>query len=241
MSYPDFVEQDGRIWVSATQKTVARVHEIDPALLQAVWETAWTAPGAGAPATADLLCDLDLRGRKSAATPAAELPQLPLLSNGGLTIEVWLSVAGARPGATVLSTYGSRNRGLHLTLAADDALRLEIHDGVVRSWYEVEEATGGGTTLREAKRWSVTTDSGGIAPGKEYHVAFILDGRARIAGAVVDGRLCDGGDRLIQGWKRMHPYIDDINGENLLRLGGAGVTLARVRLHGKTLRTAEVR
>ena len=37
MSYPDFVEQDGRYWASETQKMVARVHEMDPALLEAVW------------------------------------------------------------------------------------------------------------------------------------------------------------------------------------------------------------
>ena len=29
MSYPDLIEQDGRYWVTETQKTVARVHELD--------------------------------------------------------------------------------------------------------------------------------------------------------------------------------------------------------------------
>ena len=30
ISYPDFVEDDGRVFVTETQKTVARVHEVDP-------------------------------------------------------------------------------------------------------------------------------------------------------------------------------------------------------------------
>ncbi|HUW62035.1 MAG TPA: sialidase family protein [Candidatus Bathyarchaeia archaeon] len=37
MSYPDFIEDGGRYFVTETQKSVARVHEIDSRLLDAVW------------------------------------------------------------------------------------------------------------------------------------------------------------------------------------------------------------
>ena len=37
MSYPDLIEQDGRYWVTETQKTVARVHELDKTLLEGLW------------------------------------------------------------------------------------------------------------------------------------------------------------------------------------------------------------
>ncbi|MBM4091526.1 MAG: hypothetical protein FJ276_19180, partial [Planctomycetes bacterium] len=37
MSYPDLIEQDGRYWVTETQKTIARVHEIDRTLLESMW------------------------------------------------------------------------------------------------------------------------------------------------------------------------------------------------------------
>jgi len=37
MSYPDFIEDDGRYFVTETQKSVARVHEIDSNLLNALW------------------------------------------------------------------------------------------------------------------------------------------------------------------------------------------------------------
>ncbi len=42
MSYPDFVEENGRFWITETQKTVARIHEIDPVFLKTLWEP--TAP-----------------------------------------------------------------------------------------------------------------------------------------------------------------------------------------------------
>jgi hypothetical protein len=38
MSYPDLIEEDGRYWVTETQKTTARIHEIDPDLLAGVWD-----------------------------------------------------------------------------------------------------------------------------------------------------------------------------------------------------------
>ncbi len=37
MSYPDLVEDGGRYYITETQKEIARVHEIDAALLEALW------------------------------------------------------------------------------------------------------------------------------------------------------------------------------------------------------------
>ena len=38
ISYPDFIEDDGRLFIAATQKTVARVHEVPNWLLCRLWE-----------------------------------------------------------------------------------------------------------------------------------------------------------------------------------------------------------
>ncbi|MCK5738513.1 exo-alpha-sialidase [bacterium] len=37
MSYPDFIEENGRYFISETQKEKARIYELDPALLHALW------------------------------------------------------------------------------------------------------------------------------------------------------------------------------------------------------------
>ena len=47
MSYPDLIEQDGRYWITETQKTVARVHEIDKTLLEGLWQQGKTVAAAG--------------------------------------------------------------------------------------------------------------------------------------------------------------------------------------------------
>ena len=38
ISYPDFIQEDGRVFITETQKTVARVHEIPDALLRSLWD-----------------------------------------------------------------------------------------------------------------------------------------------------------------------------------------------------------
>jgi hypothetical protein len=37
ISYPDFIEQDGSLFITETQKTVARVHQVPPWLLERLW------------------------------------------------------------------------------------------------------------------------------------------------------------------------------------------------------------
>ena len=37
MSYPDFIDEGDKLYVTETQKTIARVHEVDPAVLETLW------------------------------------------------------------------------------------------------------------------------------------------------------------------------------------------------------------
>lgn len=46
ISYPDFIEDGGRLFVTETQKTIARVHEVEPGLLDRLREGAQQAAGA---------------------------------------------------------------------------------------------------------------------------------------------------------------------------------------------------
>src|SRR5206468_12363584 len=49
MSYPDLVEEEGRCWITETQKNVGRVHALDPELLDGLFSQSanCTAPQAG--------------------------------------------------------------------------------------------------------------------------------------------------------------------------------------------------
>jgi hypothetical protein len=57
---------------------------------------------------------------------------------------------------------------------------------------------------------------------------------------MVDGRLCDGGHADVQGWARLHPYLRNLNGERLCRVGeDFDGRIERIRVYERYLRTSE--
>lgn len=70
MSYPDLIEQDGRYWVTETQKSVARVHEVDAGLLAGLWRQLAGNDGPSLPAAGDLLVEVN----RNSAGVAPRLP-----------------------------------------------------------------------------------------------------------------------------------------------------------------------
>jgi len=233
MSYPDFIGQDGRIWVTETQKMEARVHELDPALLEGVWNQGRSA----AVARAGLVhCSkAALRAGESFA-----MPRLPDLREGGFTIEAWLRLDEVGEGRTVLDSFGVRNRGLRISTAPGGALELMLHDGASRRWIEAMDETDMAGSVRSLRRWTWATDDGSLRPGCLHHVVFIVDGLSKVCSAAVDGRLCDGGTRRIQGWRRLNPYMGDLNDEGRCRVGADFQgRIERLRIYDRYLLTSE--
>ena len=123
MSYPDLVEQDGRYWVTETQKTAARVHEIDKTLLEGLWNQGRDKTVA----RRGLVFDLD---REQIRAGSAKLPdKLDLRQTGGLTLDAWLKLDDMAAGQVVLDNRDAAGNGFALTTAADGALRIELTTG----------------------------------------------------------------------------------------------------------------
>jgi hypothetical protein len=73
-----------------------------------------------------------------------------------------------------------------------------------------------------------------------HHVVFIVDGLAKIVSVVVDGVLCDGGEPRIQGWWRLNPWLEDLNGDGLCIVDeGLRGRVERLRIYNRYLRTSE--
>jgi len=221
ISYPDLIEEDGRYWITETQKTTARVHEIDPALLVGVW-----AQGS-ARGVAKGGCVLSLDAEACAAG-TAPMPALPSLgAGGGLAIEMWLTPADLAPGQVVLDSRSDRGAGLAITTAENASLRLALNDG------------------QRTAAWS--SDGGWVEKGKRHHVVFIADGGPKLITVVIDGVLCDGTSRLPAGrgtrqygWGRFGADLGGVSGGPKLRLAPSfhGV-LHSLRLYRRPLRTSE--
>jgi hypothetical protein len=191
MSYPDLVEQDGRYWITETQKSIARVHEIDRTLLEGLWSQRETKEVA----KQGLLIE--------SASREAKLPAATNLEEtGGLSVEAWILLDYPyHPFASVpiVDTRDKTGRGFALAIAPSSAIRIELSDGQAEASWE--------------------SDPGLLKFGVMQHVVAIVDAGPRIISFLVDGRLCDGGDARQVGWGRYEKPLTDVSGSGMLRVG----------------------
>ena len=102
-SYPDLIEQDGKYWLTETQKTVARVHPIDRRLLEGMWTRRRTARW---PRRA---CAVALQGE--GLRPQAAMPKLPPLNRGGLSLDLDVRFDDLAAGQVLLDWRDEAGRG----------------------------------------------------------------------------------------------------------------------------------
>jgi hypothetical protein len=232
-SYPDLVEQDGRYWISETQKTHARVHELDPEMLEGLWnqESNRSIATKGQVLAA---------GRSDLRNGKVEMPRLPNLKDGGgFAIDLWITLRDLAPGQIVLDSRDGGSKGIALTTSEGGALRLDFSDGL------------------HAAGWDC--DPGLLQPNKLHHVVFIVDGGPKVISAVVDGVLCDGGENPQRkyGYGRfvMAQYADklsdkinnpgveeigDVTGGKVLRIAPSlKGQVSGLRIYDRYLRTSE--
>jgi len=118
MSYPDFVEDGGKYFLTETQKDVARVHEIDPKLLEGLWGSV-----AAPVAPANLEPKPFYQRSKRADHGKEDL-------RTSFTLELWVNLPTLEPGQILLESAG-----LTLRTIAGGAVELALTDGrTVSSW-----------------------------------------------------------------------------------------------------------
>ena len=213
MSYPDLIEQDGKFWITETQKTVARTHPLDRALLDGLWNQA----------TATNVCQKSLILEKANAGDAPSRPAVPKefgdLAQGGFTVELWTKLDAPAPGQTLFSTLEKNGQGVRVMtaeIAGQPTLEIELCDGGrVASWH---------------------TDPGVVQAGKLQHVVFVCDFSAAVISVIADGVFCDGGAARQYGWGRTPLEMGDIRGSYQALLAP---TVKTLRLYSRPLRTSE--
>ena len=87
-------------------------------------------------------------------------------------------------------------------------------------------------------RWN--SDAGLLKPGQTHYVTVIVDGGANIITFVVEGKLCDGGDKRQFGWGRFDKKVGDVNGSGKLTIAPSfGGEVLGLRVYDRYLRTSE--
>ncbi|MGI5817589.1 MAG: LamG-like jellyroll fold domain-containing protein [Armatimonadota bacterium] len=221
MSYPDLIEEDGRLFVTETQKETGRVHEVPPVIVEGLlgqWER-------GEIVRDGLL--LELSGEPPAAVAMPKLPDFterdPSRADfgtrrlrAGFTLDLWLRLDHLSAGQVLLDSRDTTGRGIALVVSDRGTPELVMRD----RWSEC--------------RWD--TDPGAVLPGAETHIVAIVDGGPSIISFVVDGVLCDGGEHRQFGWGRFSPHLYDVTGGPQLRIGPA---LRSLRIYDRALRVSE--
>jgi hypothetical protein len=210
MSYPDLIEQDGRYWVTETNKTIARVHEIDAALLEGLWRQ-------GLDKTVAREGLVLKAGPEQLRAGSLTLPgPLDLQATGGVSLDVWLKLEDLAEGQVIVDGRGPQGAGIAITTTSTGTVRLDISDG------------------RSSASWDC--DPGLLEAGKLHHMVAIVDAGPRVISFVVDGQLCDGGDARQYGWTHYEADLGEVAGLGTLRVGPSVKSL---RVYGRYLRTSE--
>ena len=214
MSYPDFIEDGGRFFVTETQKTVARVHEIDRSLLEGLWSQHENRSVAR-------------RGIVLEANGVGEntMPRLPSLTDGGgFTLDFRLRFRELSVGQTIFDARDQSGRGIAITTTDRSTMQLILNDGKNRAVWDCDPGTHPGT----------------LRVGAWQYVTVIVDAGPRIITWIVDGVLNDGGAVRDYGWGRFPAELGDVNGASKARLAPVlDGQLAQFRIYDRYLRTSE--
>ncbi|HRK34823.1 MAG TPA: exo-alpha-sialidase [Candidatus Hydrogenedentes bacterium] len=217
MSYPDFIEDKGRYFVTETQKTVARVHEIPMALLTGLW-------GQFDAQQVETRDGLSVEYADAACAPGTNVDAnpLPLLESGnGFTIECAFALAPQSTETTVIDARDTNGKGWSVSATPSGSVVFTASDGANTARFESAPGLVTGDTARR--------------------VSIIADAGPRILMFVVDGVLCDGGNARTEGWYRIDRALLDVNGNTQIAVSPfPDVRVESIRVYSRALRVSEV-
>ncbi len=223
MSYPDLQEEAGSIYLTETQKSIARVHPVDPRLARALRH------GAKGFAAEEVRREALLAW--SGNFLAANLPELPPFVakspespygtadlRAGFSLELEIDMVFIDPPSLVVGSWHPGCGGFRLELAVDGSLRAQFSDG------------------RTEFTWS--TDADGLRESSQHHVVICVDGGPKIISIFIDGVLCDGGEQRQFGWGRFPSSFRGLPKGIPLRVEHPG-SLKSLRIYPRSLLAAE--
>jgi len=155
MSYPDLVEDGGKFYLTETQKDVARVHELNPKLLDGLW-------GAAAPPSPVAPADVTFYQRSRRADHGKEDLR------AGFTLDLWVNLSNLDAGQTLLASASATLRTID-----GGAVELTLTDGRTESRW----ASDAGSIAAGKPQHIVVTVDGG-----PKIISFITNGQLNDGG-----------------------------------------------------------
>ncbi len=226
MSYPDLIEEDGRLFVSETQKESARVHELDMEIVSGLWGQ--FDRDTKKPETADFTLSEfgQIRDRPL-------LPILPPLTardsvrgdygtkdlRSGFSLDFDIHIEECCDGATILDNRDSGGRGIALRRTTDSDFEFLMSDGQYRVAAPIYT---------------------GVAMGNgPFRLTILVDGGPKTISTVCNGIFVDGGENTQFGWTRYSRYLSDVSSVEPLCTSVSGCRLRRLSVYFRCLSVSE--
>lgn len=221
MSYPDLIEDGGEVYITETQKDVARSHHVPREFLDRLWNL----NPSKEPARDGLL--VELTAPLPATIPA---PQLPVFTERdwhksdygqkdlrtGFSIEIAFTLKSLAAGQVLIDTRTPTGQGLALVTTERGTIELILNDG------------------RTENRWDC--DPGLLKAGQRHHLVATVDAGPHVITFIVDGKHCDGGKSRMFGWGRFSKDLRDAHGADTMRTAPA---VSFLRIYSRPLLTSE--
>ncbi len=153
MSYPDLIEDDGRYFLTETQKTIARVHPIDRTLIEGLWGQF------DEPKIATDGCVFFSDDNES-------MP--PLTIDNGFAIDCWIQFEKLDSGQSLLDNRTDTGRGMVLQTTDCGTVEIVLNDGQVTSRWDCDPGL-----LQVGRKHHIVVN----VDGGPRIVTFIIDGR----------------------------------------------------------------
>lgn len=208
-SYPDLVEEEGRYWVSTTQKTTATIHEVPASFFEMLWSQ-FDEPQS---ISSGFVGSFDkLSGRKR-----LKLSEPLKMNNGGFALDFWIQLDDFKA-ATIFEGKSGKIKNMELTVSNKGILEFSL--------------TKGGHTMKLA------SDENRLEKGKIHHVALLIDADTKISYMLIDGSICDGGGKEISGFSWFDPALLGMEIDQL-RVKRFTGKIDKLRLYGQQMFTSQ--
>ena len=178
MSYPDLIEQDGKYWITETNKSNARCHEIPAEFMNMLWEQFEI----NKPVTKGLIAEWNRETIKTGIKMNANSNTDNNSFSVGFTLDFTIELGDLTEGQLIYSANDAAGRSVILKTGDFGSIEIELNDGKITN------------------KWN--SDPGLITTYAEHCVTVSVDCRAMIIQFVVDEIVCNGRDFRKFGWGR---------------------------------------
>lgn len=222
-SYPDLIEQEGKYWVTTTNKASGKLIPVEEALLEGLWSQLEPAAAAELPAPIPDFTKQILSGQGMVQLEVNDsFRRRPLVDAGntvgGFTLEMDLMFSSLNPGQVLLDMREENGDGILVETAGYRQVRLSLMAG--------------------EKKSSWTSDPGKLTIGTPHRLSFLVDNGPKVIQVLLDGVLGDGGESRQYGWTRYDPDLGAIYLPERWTINSGPVR--QVKIYNKSLSVSEV-